>query len=58
MDLFVTDQHHPLLQVHTLHGDRHPYVSFNVNADYRVILLYEGDGVTLYEIGTHSELYG
>ena len=55
--LFLTDKHHPLLKVHTLKGEKHPYESMNVNADYRALLLTEDNETTFYEIGTHSSLY-
>lgn len=55
--LFITVPTHPLLRVHALKGNKYPYMSLNVSGDYRALFLYQGDGVTFYEIGTHSELY-
>lgn len=46
-----------LLHIHTLQGDKYPYESMNVTADYRALFLRNREGLTFHEIGTHSELY-
>ena len=55
--LFVADPDHPLLKIHSLKGDRLGLLSLNVTADHRALFTWEGDIVTFYEIGSHSELY-
>lgn len=57
LHLFVTDPDHPLLRIHSLTGDRLGLFSLNVTADYRALFTWEGERVTFYEIGSHSELY-
>lgn len=58
LTLFVSNQHSPVLRVHTLLGSRYPFQSMNFTADYRALFLVVDDTVVFYEIGTHSELYG
>ena len=55
--LFLETPTHPLLRIHMLHGDKYPHMSLNVNGDYRALFLHQQDGITFYEIGTHSNLY-
>ncbi len=57
LQLFLTDPKHPLLHVHALTGNKFPYKSFNVNADFRALFIQEKSTITFYEIGSHSELY-
>ena len=56
--LWLSDQSHPQLHVHILHGAYAGYWSFNVSGDIRAIYTFEGDTVVVFAfIGTHSKLY-
>ncbi len=55
--LFLEEPMHPLLHVHMLTGNKYPYQSLNVNADFRALFIQDKTTVTFYEIGSHSELY-
>lgn len=55
--LFLEDERAVVLRVHTLQGAMYPCESMNITGDVRAIFLREGNTVTFYEIGTHSELY-
>lgn len=57
LSLLLEDMQNPLLGVHMLHGEKKPLLSMNVSGDYRALFLTQGNTVTFYEIGTHSELY-
>ena len=57
LDILKENPRHPLLRVHTLHGDRKPYKSMNITGNYRALFVIEGNEVIFSEIGTHSELY-
>jgi mRNA-degrading endonuclease RelE of RelBE toxin-antitoxin system len=57
LTLYLKDQQHPLLRVHTLTGEQHAYQSLNVNADYRALFVATDIEVTFHKIGTHSQLY-
>jgi len=59
VDLFVSDQFHPLLNNHQLHGEYAGCRGLNITGDYRAIFNYESyDTVRFIAIGTHSELFG
>ena len=56
--LFLNDEKHPLLHVHSLAGEYRGSRSFNVNADVRaVFLIQDADIIYFSAIGSHSELY-
>jgi len=59
LKLYIEEETHPVLHVHTLVGKYKGYQSFNVNADIRAVFVTK-DTDTLYfsSIGSHSELYG
>ena len=57
LHLFLDDPKHALLHVHMLTGNRFPYQSLNVNADFRALFIQDKTTITFYEIGSHSELY-
>ncbi len=57
LQLFTTDQNHPLLHLHTLTGTDAPIESINITGDYRALLYRNKSIVTFLKIGTHSELY-
>jgi len=56
-NLFLADIHHPLLDVHMLHGKRKGYQSFNVTGNIRVVYKETKEIFLLVDIGTHGELY-
>ncbi len=58
LKLYLEDKNHGLLNVHHLKGKYKGLLSFNVNADIRVVLddSYE-EVILLVAIGSHSELY-
>jgi len=59
VDLFQTNQFHPLLDNHLLHGEYAGCRSINITGDYRAIFYHEGIGaVRFIAIGTHHELFG
>jgi len=57
LTLFLKDQNHPLLKLHTLKGVDYPIETINITADYRALFLRTKNTVSFLRIGTHSELY-
>jgi len=57
LELFLEDQKHPLLNLHTLSGADYPIETINVAADYRAQFLRQGKVISFLRIGTHSRLY-
>jgi len=57
LQLFLQDQKHPLLNLHTLSGADHPIETINITADYRAQFLRTGNITSFLRIGTHSGLY-
>jgi mRNA interferase RelE/StbE len=56
--LWLENSEHPILRVHTLHGELQGYWSMNISGDYRVVYYFNSDeDVVLALIGTHSQLY-
>lgn len=59
LKIFMEDQHHPLLNDHSLAGSWRGYRSINVTGDWRAIYQLVGTGTALFvEIDTHHNLYG
>jgi len=59
LKLYIEEETHPLLHVHTLVGKYKGYQSFNVNADIRAVFaIKDTDTIYFSSIGSHSELYG
>jgi mRNA-degrading endonuclease YafQ of YafQ-DinJ toxin-antitoxin module len=59
LKLYIEDENHQLLNIHSLHGQYKGLWSFNASSDIRVIFDTSEESVTLLvAIGTHSELYG
>ncbi len=57
--LFVQEPFNPLLNNHTLAGDRQHQRSINITGDWRLIFeIYDKNTVRLIDIDTHSNLYG
>lgn len=58
LKLFLDDERHPLLNVHSLKGEYTGLWSFTVTADTRVVFDDSHEAVLiLVAIGSHSELY-
>lgn len=57
LELFLSDNTNPLLNIHPLHGEMVPLISMNITSDYRVLFIQDKKSVTFHYIGTHSELY-
>jgi hypothetical protein len=52
--LFRADSRHPSLQFKRIHA-REPVYSVRVTLGYRALGIFEGDEVTWFWIGTHTE---
>lgn len=57
LNLFVSDRTNPLLKDHQLSGDKSEYRAFSVTGDIRVIYKQSGNGIMLYAIGSHNQVY-
>lgn len=58
-ELFLTNPRHPLLNDHSLSGDRRGFKSINITGDWRLIYKkIDEDTILLTEIDTHHNLYG
>jgi addiction module RelE/StbE family toxin len=59
LDLFLHNQNHPALRVHSLKGEYKGYLSMNITGDVRALYKEEGETIIIFAfIGTHSQLYG
>lgn len=57
LQLFVSNPADPAVRDHALTGKLKGFRSFAVTGDIRVIYKVMKDGVLLYDIGTHSQVY-
>lgn len=57
LQLFLTNQHNPLLKTHKLIGAKKNLHAFSVTGDIRVIYYQHGDTIFLIDIGTHNQVY-
>ncbi len=57
LDIYLTQESHMVLRIHTLKGNKYPLKSMNITGDYRALFISDKSKITFYEIGTHSELY-
>ena len=56
--IFINQNNHPLLNIHSLDGEWSGCKSFNVTGDIRVVFEeINEDHIELIAIGSHSELY-
>jgi len=55
--VFLEDPNDPILNIHTLKGNKYAVSSMNVSGDYRALFIQTKTRVTFYKIGSHSELY-
>ncbi len=59
LNVFIDNQHHPILNNHSLMGELRGYRSINVTGDWRAIFReIDGEKIIYFvAIGTHSQLY-
>jgi addiction module RelE/StbE family toxin len=59
LQIFINNEHHPILNNHCLIGELKDRRSINVNGDWRAIFRKIDSGKIVYfvAIGTHSKLY-
>ena len=57
LELFLENDHHPLLNNHRLTGKLKEYYSINVTGDWRALYSIQDDTIVFEVIGTHSQLY-
>lgn len=57
LQLFLFNQHSPLLKTHKLVGAKKNLHAFSVTGDIRVIYYQQGDTIFLIDIGTHNHVY-
>lgn len=55
--LFVDNPYNQILNNHALIGQFKGCRSVNINGDWRAIYFVDGDIITFYLLGTHSQLY-
>lgn len=55
--LFQKNRQHPLLRDHALVGTKLGKRAFSINGDIRVVYGEDGDFLTFYDIGSHSQVY-
>jgi addiction module RelE/StbE family toxin len=59
LKVFMDNQHHSILNNHSLVGELKNYRSINITGDWRAIFTEINSGQIIYfvAIGTHSQLY-
>lgn len=57
LDTFLRDPENSILRDHALTGSMYGYRSFSVADDLLVVYFVVKDGVVLYDIGTHPQVY-
>ncbi len=57
LQLFLANQHSPILRTHKLAGAKKNLYSFSITGDIRVIYFQEGESIFLVDIGTHNQVY-
>ncbi len=57
LQLFLEDPKNPVLRDHALAGSMYGYRSFEVANDLLVVYLIVKEGIVLYDIGTHAQVY-
>ncbi len=57
LEIFIKDPKNDVLKDHQLKGKKHKYRSFSVTGDIRVVYYLEKDTATLFDIGTHNQVY-
>ncbi len=57
VEMFILDQHNPILNNHAIHNPYDGSRSINISGDIRAIYEIDENTVTFIRIGSHSELY-
>jgi addiction module RelE/StbE family toxin len=57
LQLFIDNPKHPLLQNHTLRGERLTLRAFSITGDVRVVYTQLGRRVIFLDIGRHNQVY-
>lgn len=57
LELFLEDSTNPLLKDHALRGSKVGYRAFSVTGDIRIVYERVENGISLYNIGTHNQVY-
>jgi len=52
--LFKNNPFHGILRTHKLHGKLKNHWSFTIKGQYRIIFIFEKEGVILLDIGPHD----
>ena len=55
--IFLNNPANPILKDHQLIGSKIEYRAFSVTGDLRVVYKKVEDGILLYDIGTHNQVY-
>ncbi|MBI2590393.1 MAG: type II toxin-antitoxin system mRNA interferase toxin, RelE/StbE family [Candidatus Blackburnbacteria bacterium] len=57
LEVFSVDPTSPILKDHALTGSMHGYRSFQVGEDFLVVYFIFKEGIILYDIGSHDQVY-
>lgn len=57
LDLFISNPTSPVLDDHPLTGSMYGYRAFSITSDIRVVYFPTQEGIILYDIGTHDQVY-
>ncbi|OGY28312.1 MAG: hypothetical protein A3F33_00415 [Candidatus Woykebacteria bacterium RIFCSPHIGHO2_12_FULL_43_10] len=57
LQLFIESPSNPLLKDHPLVEEKFGLRSFSVNQEIRIVYQKTKNGLTLYDIGTHKQVY-
>lgn len=57
LELFLEDSQNPILKDHALTGSMYGYRSFEAADDLIIVYLAVKEGIILYNIGNHNQVY-
>lgn len=57
LSLRLSEPGSSLIKDHKLGGDKSGYRAFSVTGDIRIIYKLDGEIITLFDIGTHNQVY-
>ncbi|MEK7165178.1 MAG: type II toxin-antitoxin system mRNA interferase toxin, RelE/StbE family [Patescibacteria group bacterium] len=57
LNLFQQNHLHPSLRVHKLSGNLKNIWSIAIDKNYRMLFVYDDNGVYFFDIGTHDQVY-
>jgi len=57
IELFKSNQKHPILRNHALTGTRFGLCDFSITGDIRIIYYIDKDTAYFIDIGTHNQIY-